>query len=167
MILFIRVVYFLFFFVYSLILKRKCRIYYRTRDRMEKCLRSTASHRVNFYIWVHAYVYVFNLRKLPSVLAYTHCTSGVTRKTKGNCTLIREIMHAMREHVTEPKRICTSGVAPCIIRIHDFVRWLIIHGKGRFQQMCVQAGRGAVLPVCHLSPHCFALDPAGWCRCRR
>ncbi len=34
----------------------------------EKCLKSTGPHRVRFYVYIHAHVYVSNLQKLPTVV---------------------------------------------------------------------------------------------------
>ncbi len=55
-----------FFFMLPLIFEKKmCKIQIRKTDEICKYLRSTASHRPVFYVYVHAHVYVSNLRNLP------------------------------------------------------------------------------------------------------
>ncbi len=48
---------------------KKYKNQFRKTDKTEKYLRSTASYSVRFYVYIHAHVYVSNLRKLPIVSA--------------------------------------------------------------------------------------------------
>ncbi len=52
--MFVSFVNFLFFFFPSK--ESKSRIQFRTTDKNEKYLKSTASHRVKFYVYAHVYV---------------------------------------------------------------------------------------------------------------